>query len=330
MHVKSESSGDGSSKRIDPMIVLSSQKSSTAGSTSDVLSHSRAAEAWLSRSSRTPLSDAMNRCESSQTSSDCSIPVRVSLRERLQARMKEVGKQNEPLHAEDTLRLLTKGLSTQMASPPPPPPPPHPTSCSQVGRKSPRELDAYLETETTEYESIPSADAAPPPPRVSARARSPKKPSSTLEDSQKKQKIASTSDAVSRIMKAIHDKQQQQHEASTHETSQQGAARAPLLRISRNAKYGKKVETKNRKDNSIKLHIYDLLTNETYMQVGWGCEFPIGQCFNAMNDGLHALGTGAYHCGIEVRHVFLYFKMLLISLVDEFLTPPPPRPAIFD
>jgi hypothetical protein len=54
------------------------------------------------------------------------------------------------------------------------------------------------------------------------------------------------------------------------------------------------------KENSIMLHIYDLFPTETIMQLGWGCEFPIGQCFNAMNDGLYELGTGAYHCGIEV------------------------------
>ena len=168
MEVKSGSPGGSSDGRF---VHISSRKSSSsaggARSNSDV-SHSRAAEAWLSRrNSRSPLSDAMNRCESPLPS----IPVRVSLRERLQARMKD-GKGPEPLHAEDTLRLLTKGL-TQITHPPPPPP--HSTPTSQFGRKSPRELDSYLQTETTEYDEIPHGrNAAPPPPRVSARARSPK------------------------------------------------------------------------------------------------------------------------------------------------------------
>ena len=55
------------------------------------------------------------------------------------------------------------------------------------------------------------------------------------------------------------------------------------------------------KMNWIKLHVYDLITDEAIMQLPWGCHFPIGQCFNAVNSGLHTLGTGAYHVGIEVR-----------------------------
>jgi hypothetical protein len=57
------------------------------------------------------------------------------------------------------------------------------------------------------------------------------------------------------------------------------------------------------KENSIKLHIYDLLPTETIMQFAWGCEFPIGQCCNVMNDGLYELGTGVYHVGIEVNGI---------------------------
>jgi hypothetical protein len=54
--------------------------------------------------------------------------------------------------------------------------------------------------------------------------------------------------------------------------------------------------------NRIRLHAYDLIAEETVMQLPWGCHFPIGQCFNAVNTGLHTLGTGAYHVGIEVRN----------------------------
>jgi hypothetical protein len=285
VEVKSGSSGESSEEKF---VHIASRKSSAAagGATnrSDV-SPSRAAEAWLSRrNSREPLSNAMNLCESP------SISARVSLRERLQARMKD-GKSPEPLHAEATLRLLTKGL-TQMTSSPPPPP--HSTPTSQVGRKSPRELDQYLQTETTEYDEIPQGrNAAPPPPRISARAR-PRK-ASALDEAKKKQKMAFASDAVARMMEAIHDKQQQQDTSSVDKES------AALLRCS--SSRTKRVEPNVPKENRIKLHIYDLLTNETYMQVGWGCEFPIGQCFNAMNNGLHALGTGAYHCGIEINGI---------------------------
>jgi hypothetical protein len=52
--------------------------------------------------------------------------------------------------------------------------------------------------------------------------------------------------------------------------------------------------------NLIKLHVYDLIAEETMMQLPWGCNFPIGTCFNVVNSGLHTLGTGAYHVGIEV------------------------------
>jgi len=113
-------------------------------------------------------------------------------------------------------------------------------------------------------------------------------------------------------MEALHDKQYKAADSVA-------AHHASLLRISRQVKYGKKVETNVKKENNIKLHIYDLLTTETYVQLGWGCEFPIGQCFNAMNDGLHALGTGAYHCGIEVRMMLCDCCSLVVLLSCVFV-----------
>ena len=53
--------------------------------------------------------------------------------------------------------------------------------------------------------------------------------------------------------------------------------------------------------NRIRLHIYDLIPTETVVQLPWGMNFPIGSCFNVVNNSLHQLGTGAYHVGIEVR-----------------------------
>ena len=282
----------------------------------------RAAEEWLSHSHlspRPPLSDSMRneapdspRSRTSRASSgsgtSITIPVRTSLRDRLQARMKEAGKP-EPLHAEDTLRLLTKGL-TQM-SPPLPSPAPLQTPSSLVGRKSNRELDTYL-CETTGNGSLPSKtdQQPPPPPRISARSITKSDLAFRSTKDAKTKKVQSTSDAVARIMQALQEKQ---HNGADAVTQQAAAAHASLLRLSRQVKYGKKVETSPRRENSIKLHIYDLLTTETYMHLGWGCEFPIGQCFQSMNDGLHALGTGAYHCGIEVRRSCCFVALHLLS-----------------
>jgi hypothetical protein len=149
----------------------------------------------------------------------------------------------------------------------------------------------------------------PPPPRVSPRSGTGGAFRQTRA-STKKQKVQSTSDAVARIMEALHDSQ--------HKTADAAAAHASLLRLSRQIKLGKKVETSPKKDNNIKLHIYDLLTTETYMHLGWGCEFPIGQCFQSMNDGLHALGTGAYHCGIEVRLIMIVICVRVFVCVHHF------------
>lgn len=59
----------------------------------------------------------------------------------------------------------------------------------------------------------------------------------------------------------------------------------------------------NLKGNTIKLHIYDLIHQDTLMQLPWGCVCEIGKCFTEMNSALHAVGTGAYHVGIEVNDV---------------------------
>jgi hypothetical protein len=56
--------------------------------------------------------------------------------------------------------------------------------------------------------------------------------------------------------------------------------------------------------NRVKLHIYDLIAAEVIMPLPWGCNFPIGSCFNALNNTLHEMGSGAYHVGIEVSFHF--------------------------
>lgn len=77
-----------------------------------------------------------------------------------------------------------------------------------------------------------------------------------------------------------------------------------FLRMSRQMKTGRRGSVPNpHRRNRIKLHVYDLIPSETVMQLPWGCMFPIGVCFDAVNSGLHSMGTGAYHVGIEVNGV---------------------------
>ena len=54
--------------------------------------------------------------------------------------------------------------------------------------------------------------------------------------------------------------------------------------------------------NDIKIHIYDLLSTDSLVEVPYlNCNFPIGQCLRVMNDGCQVLGTGIYHVGVEVN-----------------------------
>ena len=57
------------------------------------------------------------------------------------------------------------------------------------------------------------------------------------------------------------------------------------------------------KTNHVQLHIYDLITSDTLMQLPFGCMCEIGKCFKELNDGLHLMGTGAYHVGVEVNGI---------------------------
>ena len=56
--------------------------------------------------------------------------------------------------------------------------------------------------------------------------------------------------------------------------------------------------------NDVKIHIYDLLTTDSLVEVPYlNCNFPIGQCLKVMNDGCQVLGTGIYHVGVEVNGI---------------------------
>lgn len=55
--------------------------------------------------------------------------------------------------------------------------------------------------------------------------------------------------------------------------------------------------------NRVQLHIYDLISSDTMLQLPWGCICQIGKCVNSLNAGLYELGTGAYHVGVEVNGI---------------------------
>ena len=57
--------------------------------------------------------------------------------------------------------------------------------------------------------------------------------------------------------------------------------------------------------NRIKLHIYDLISSDTTYELPLGVTLPIGTYFSVLNDGLHRIGSGAYHVGVEVRTYIL-------------------------
>mmetsp|Transcript_13051 Transcript_13051/g.28286 ORF Transcript_13051/g.28286 Transcript_13051/m.28286 type:complete len:700 (-) Transcript_13051:61-2160(-) len=63
-----------------------------------------------------------------------------------------------------------------------------------------------------------------------------------------------------------------------------------------------------RTTNTIRIHVYDLLSSDAYVELfSWGCNIPVGRCFHAVNDGLHAVGSGAYHVGVEVNGIEFAF-----------------------
>ncbi len=56
--------------------------------------------------------------------------------------------------------------------------------------------------------------------------------------------------------------------------------------------------------NEVKIHVYDLLTEDCMVEMPYlNCNFPMGRCFKAVNDGFNYIGTGAYHVGVEVNGV---------------------------
>jgi PPPDE putative peptidase domain len=83
----------------------------------------------------------------------------------------------------------------------------------------------------------------------------------------------------------------------------------PIDRVSSKKTYHA-VTTKSKTDvfaarttNRILLHVYDLFSSDTLMQLPWGCVCEIGKCFTQVNTALLTVGTGIYHVGIEVNGI---------------------------
>ena len=75
--------------------------------------------------------------------------------------------------------------------------------------------------------------------------------------------------------------------------------------------------------NRIKLHVYDLVANDTQLDL-FGCNFPLGEVFNAFNSTLHSIGTGAYHVGLEVStNSYLHFAYFITFLGFSSSSHPP-------
>jgi hypothetical protein len=89
---------------------------------------------------------------------------------------------------------------------------------------------------------------------------------------------------------------------------------ALLLRLARQARYsrlrgeipidaagGTAMMNGERRFNSVKIHVYDLVQRDALVEMPYfNCNFPIGQCFKVINNAANCLGTGAYHVGVEV------------------------------
>merc|ERR1711865_1344907 len=80
--------------------------------------------------------------------------------------------------------------------------------------------------------------------------------------------------------------------------------------------------------NRIKLHIYDLITPETRIDL-WGLYyFPLGAVFNVVNLSLHSIGTGVYHVGVEVDSMeYAYGANSEAGLTGIFICPPKESPS---
>lgn len=78
-----------------------------------------------------------------------------------------------------------------------------------------------------------------------------------------------------------------------------------IKRLSRQVRLGRMggMPCSDKRTNRVMIHVYNLIQHETIVTLPWGCNFPLGQCFNMVNNGLNMMGTGAYHVGVEVNGI---------------------------
>jgi hypothetical protein len=181
---------------------------------------------------------------------------------------------------------LTRTLQSVLLEAPPPPPPPRP-----IKEQSASPSSVLSEPPTPRRRNNDNDETAPL--RHTIPSQSPSRRTTTKKRSKQQPR-------------QLHIG----HSYIVRETPSQN--HASLLRLSRTVRFGRRgqmpgsssssgiIKQRRQRGNRIRLHIYDLLRKDTIMSLPFGMEFPIGQCFQSMNDGLHALGTGAYHCGVEV------------------------------
>lgn len=104
------------------------------------------------------------------------------------------------------------------------------------------------------------------------------------------------------------------------------------LRFQRQIRMGRRGEFPRADDrtNQVCIHVYDLIQSETIVRLPWGCDFPLGQCFNMVNSGLHLIGTGAYHVGVEVNGIEYAFGANNISGLSGVFTCMPRKSVGYD
>ncbi|KAL3785269.1 hypothetical protein HJC23_002724 [Cyclotella cryptica] len=117
---------------------------------------------------------------------------------------------------------------------------------------------------------------------------------------------------------------------------------ALLLRLARQARYSRlRGEMPNaavdaammmngeRRFNLVKIHVYDLLQRDALVEMPYfNCNFPIGQCFQVMNNAANCLGTGAYHVGVEVNGIeYAFGANNIIGMSGVFTCTPKQSPG---
>ena len=80
--------------------------------------------------------------------------------------------------------------------------------------------------------------------------------------------------------------------------------------------------------NRIRLHVYDLIAESAVFPLFGVFEVPVGQIFNTLNSGLHTLGTGAYHVGVEINGIeYAYGANEYEGVTGVFTCPPMSAPG---